>query len=156
MPEFELYTVEPVGIAIIPFIVTAAYTNPGGYPIAEWFLAIPDEKCSFFAQRLRFRVRSFPPGEIELTEQLMIREALEQAKLRLRQYLFETKEAKGSQAYFHSSDVVESNKDFFVHYWIRGQCAEHLEKIADATEHDPLRNFLMGVMSLPKIHCQDL
>src|SRR5438045_9435018 len=114
MPQYKIYAVEPMNFPTVPLIVTTAYANAGGYPRAEWFVAIPDEQSTFFAQRIRFDVRNFPAGPFQLDEDVMLREALDEASLKLRCFLNERREAAGHVSGFRSPDIREDNTNLFI------------------------------------------
>lgn len=156
MPQYKIYAVEPMGFPTVPLIVTTVYANPGGYPRAEWFLAIPDDESTLFATRIKYSVKSFPPGPFELNEDLMLREALDQATLQLRSYLFKMRKTDSPVSGFRTPDIREENKNLFMHYWIRGECLTQIEKITATTEFVPLKDDLDHVRSLPKLIRTDL
>ncbi len=156
MAQYKVPTIEPFTTRAAPFIVTTAYTNAGGYLKAEWFLVVPDDRCTGFAQRACFTVKAFPPGEFQLDEDLMLQDALGQAKVRLSRYLDEQRAAAGERGGSRFPSIEESDKRFFVRYWIHGECVDSLERIRCDTECQPLTEFLRWVVTLPKIERQDL
>lgn len=155
MPQHKLYAIEPWDTLAIPFIVTTAYQNLGGYPKAEWFLAVPDSDCTFFARRIRFNIKNFPAGEVELDEAFMLREAFEQAKSQLRVHLAKINVRRNFHVEPSTLIIREENEDFFVHCWVRNICKDQIANIAQKTEHEPLANFLNWVIDLPQIEVQD-
>jgi len=150
MAQYKIFAVEPMGFPTVPLIVTAAYTNHGGYPRGEWFLAIPDDADSFFGGRITYSYKSFPQGPFSLSEDVILREALDEAKLRLRRYLFEKRTGGFPIAGFREADVREDNKNLFMHYWLMGQCMTQLERISKATQFQALEMDLHHVLQLPR------
>src|SRR5512147_2698194 len=90
-PTYRVHLAAPLGLIDTPFIVTTAYTTATGQPRAEWFLVIPDGKGMLFSQRNRLDLSTFPDSHVTCDEELLLNEALDQAKLRLRRYILENK-----------------------------------------------------------------
>ena len=155
MPQYKIYAGEPMGFPTVPVIVTTAYANHGGYPRGEWFLAIPDDRHSLFALRIVFAFTSFPEGPFQLNEDTVLREALDEAKLRLRRYLFEARDPQ-NQPSFREADIREDNRNLFMHYWLRGECMDQLERIFRITEFAPLQTDLQHVLELQRPERRDL
>jgi len=153
-PQFKFYFVEPSDTIVRPFVITTAYTNPGGYAKAEWFLAIPG--ASLFAQVTRFNARSFEGSPIVLDENFMLQEVYEQAQLKLRQYVFEKYQVRGLMELFGTPRFVETEPKALVHYWLRSECVEQISAIARSTDCQPLQSFLESVVSLQPIVRRDL
>lgn len=149
MPQFKIYAAEitqlgPAGVAII-----AAFANPGGYPRAESFLLIPDEK-TIFSQLLQFDVKSFKDSPVELTEDFMLGEALQQAKIDLGLYLQQCHHAGGYPPPPNSPNILPDTINLLVHVWIRGTCP-HLGEVYNKSEYEPLRDAIRPILNLPVI-----
>lgn len=155
-PQFKFFFVEPFDTVLRPFVITTAYTNSGGYVKAEWFLVIPGEKASLFAQVTRFDARSFEGSPVVLDESFMLQEVYEQAQLKLRQYVFEKYQARGLMEFFGTPRFVEAEPKALVHYWLRGECVEQISAIARNTDCQPLQSFLEAIGSLQPIVRRDL
>jgi len=156
MPQYKVFAVEPLGDATVPIIVTTAYTNPGGYHNGEYFVAIPDKECTFFAQRTRFSVKAFPPGGTVLDEDFVLREVLDQALLRLRTYVAQRGITLPPAVRTFRPDILEDTKSLLVHRWIRGVCQDQLVRIAKTTAHEPLTEFIRWVAGLETTDQTDL
>ncbi len=156
MPQYKVYAVEPLGEASVPIVVTTAYANAGGYPRGEYFVAIPDKECTFFAQRTKFSTTAFPAGGVALNEELILREVLDQALLYLRTYIAKRGITLPPAAHAFRPEVREDNNNLFVHRWIRGACPDQLVRIAKTTEHQPLYDFIRWVARLDKVDYTDL
>ena len=151
MPQFKVYAAEVARMGDVAVIITTAYTNPGGYPRAEYFLIIPDEKCSVYANLFSFDVKSFEDSPIKLNEELMLDEALNQARIDLRLHLAKLSDPRGIVLSHKAPEVLEDNRNLLVHLWIRGQCAQRLVDVAKKTDFEPLRGFLKLIVNLPTI-----
>lgn len=153
---FQVHVADPIGFEESPFIVTTAYTNPGGYPKGEWFLVVPDGEGNSFAQRLRLEDNAFPEGPVQFDESFLLKEMLSQAKLRLRRYIMETKGKEALPLLAKRMDALPSDPSLFVNFWLRGVFADSLAGIRNMTECDPLRDFLSWVFELPTLRSIDL
>lgn len=150
MAKYEFYAVEitrfgPVGVAIV-----TAYTNPGGYPRAESFLLIPDKK-TIFSQKMSFDVKSFQDSPVELTEDFMLAEALQQAKIDLGQYIQES----GNPPHPDSPNFSKDNINLLVHTWIRGTCP-HINEVYKKTGLEELKDAMRPILNLPVIEREGL
>src|SRR3970040_261663 len=92
-PVFRVHLADPLGFVDTPVIVTTAYTTAKGQPRAEWFLVVPESKGLLFAQRNKLDYETFPDSRVKFDEELLLDEALDQARLRLRRYILENKES---------------------------------------------------------------
>lgn len=155
-PSFRVHVADPLGLVDMPFIITSAYTNRGGYPVGEWFLIVPENKKHPFAQRTRLNYKEFPAGTVSFDEEFLFNEMLNQAKLRLHQYILEQKGPEWFSLLAKRLDVLSSNQNLFVNLWLRGGYSECLESIHKKTECEPLADFLEWVCRLPKFTTQDL
>jgi hypothetical protein len=151
MSDFKIFNIESIRWNVMPFIVTTAYTSEDCRKIAEWFLSIPDDDCSFFSQAIIFT--EFQPGEILLDEDFMLKEALEQAKKKFRQYM-SYHELDGKDNW--PINILEDNRNMFVSLWLRSEYDEHLRWIFNGTNHVPLQELLRWVFSLKKNDYQDM
>jgi len=156
MPKFNVYAGEIAGLGEVAVIITTAYTNAGGYPRAEYFLIIPDDKCTGYAHRLFFDVQSFQDSPIELNEQLMLAEALNQARIDLRLYLAKSVQGSGIALPHAGPAIIEDNSNLLVHLWLRGKCAERIVEVASKTDYPPLKDLLRAIAKLPTISKQGL
>ncbi len=155
-PQFHFYYVEPFDTVLRPFVVTTAYSKPGCYPKGEWFLAIPDEKNSFFSQATTFNTGSFRGSPISLDANFILQEVYEQAQVKLRQYLFDKCEARGRLELFPTPRLVEAEPKALVHYRLRDECSQQLTFMLKQTECEPLRSYLEAIQRLPPIVRHDL
>jgi hypothetical protein len=129
--------------------ICTSYLNASGYPRAESFFLIPDEKETMRAIRLRFDVKSFDDSPIELTEDFMLEQALGQLNIDLVHYLDDTH--KNFSEMLDRSDLIQTRDiKFLVHVWVRGTC-KRLQEVYSMTECDPLRNALRPILNLPTI-----
>lgn len=155
-PKYQIYLADPLGFSDNPFIVTTAYTNIGGYPKGEWFLVVPEEKGKLFAQKTRLDCKTFPEGPVVFDEEFLLNDMLEQAKLKLRAYIFETNGEKALGLLSKRLDVLPSNQNLFVNFWLHGNYRECLAQIQQKTECGPLAEFLGWVLDLPALSVRDL
>ena len=155
-PQFKFYHIEPFDTVLRPFVVITAYSKPGCYPKAEWFLAIPDEQNSFFSQVTSFNAGSFEGSPIALDASFMLQEVYEQAQVKLRQYLFDKYEARGLLELFPTPRFVEGEPKALVHYRLRDECNHQLTSILRQTECEPLRSFMEAIGRLQPIVRRDL
>ena len=155
-PKYQIYLADTLGLSDNPFIVTTAYTNVGGYPKGEWFLVVPEGMGKLFAQRTRLEYTAFPEGPVVFDEEFLLNDLLEQAKLKLRAYIFETNSEKKLGLLSKRLDVLPSNHNLFVNFWLHGSYRECLAEIQQKTECGPLADFLAWVLELPALSVRDL
>ena len=153
---FRIHQADPLGLADIPFIVTSAYTNAAGLPRAEWFLVIPENKGILFSQRNKLDLNSFPEGHIKFDEEFMLNEALDQAKLRLRRYIQESKGSEASLLLATATNVQVSDINHLVRLWMRGSCCGCLSEMRAKSECAVLVDTLVWIHGLPMLATQDL
>ncbi|MGA7181306.1 MAG: hypothetical protein WBX11_17210 [Thiobacillaceae bacterium] len=155
-PSFRIHRAYAVGFPDIPFIITTAYTNDLGYPTGEWFLVVPEGEGVLFAQRTKLEHKAFPYGPVSFDEEFLLNEVLDQARLRLGRYIFET---KGDGALFWLSKRVHllpSNQNHLVSLWMRDSYCGCLSEIRARTDCIPLAETLGWIHSLPKLTIDEL
>lgn len=155
-PSFRVHLADPLGFTDTPFIITTVYTSVLGYPEGEWFLVIPSGKGLLFAQRTKLDYKTFPEGPVSFDEEFLLNELLDQAKLRLRKYSFETKGDDALSLLSKRLDVLPSNQNLLVNLWMRATYSECLSDIQTKTECVPLAIFLGWVRRLPTLSSNDL
>ena len=148
-PDFRVHVADPMGFADQPVIITAVYTDHAGYPKGEWFLIVPDDDKSLFARQTRLKFREFPSGPVSFDEEFIFNEVLSQAKLRLRQYIIETKGGEAFSLLSKRLDELTSNQNLLVNLWMRGDYSECLNRIHGKTGCKKLTEFLDWLISLP-------
>ena len=153
---FRIYLADPLGLADIPFIVTAAYTNAAGQPRAEWFLVIPENKGLLFSQRSTLDQDSFPDSRIKFDEEFMLAEALEQAKLRLRRYILENKGSNAPLLLATATGVQPGDQNHLAKLWMRGSCCGCLSEMRAKSKCPALIDTLVWIHGLPMLATQDL
>lgn len=156
MAKFKVYQIEPLGMATVPMLITTGYTNPGGYFKAEFFLAIPDAPPYFKAQRFRFNEKTFEPGATKLDEDFMLRLAYQRAYPSLLEFVRTASKKNGTELYARKPEVLESERELILNYWITGACNEHLVSIGRETEVSELTEYIKWVLTLPDFDKRDL
>ena len=73
MAKYQIFSAKTSRFGELSIVIVTAFFNPGGYPLGESFLLVPDDKEPIFAKSLRFVVKSFPDSPIELNEDFMDR-----------------------------------------------------------------------------------
>ena len=154
MAQFKIWSAEVTWLGPVGVVIATAFTNAGGYPRAESFLLLPDNQ-TFFAKKLKFDVKSFEESPVELNEELMLGEALQQAKNDLGVYFESRIEAGGFTPPPDSPNVAEANINLLVHVWIRGTCS-HLREVHKKTEYEPLAEAIRPILGLPIMHSEKL
>ncbi len=155
-PAFRVHLVDPLGSVDTPFIVTTAYTTAGGQPRSEWFLVVPEDKGMLFAQRNKLGLDSFPDGRVKFDDDLLLKEALDQAVLRLRRYILET---KGSFAPLLLSSQIKpqtTDHNYLVKLWMRGSYCGCLSEIRAKSECQALVDTMVWIHGLPMLAMEDL
>jgi hypothetical protein len=149
-PTFEIHTADPLGFVECPFIMTTAYTKDGAYPQGEWFLVVPEGKGIVLAQRVRLDVPDFSENLIKVDAKFLLSELLEQAKLRLRGYIFETRGSDSLALLSKRLETLPSNEGLLVSYHMRGIFDSCLDEISSRTKCPALSEFLTSVLELPR------
>ncbi len=155
-PTFRVHLADPLGSIGIPFIVTAVYTTASGLPRSEWFLVVPEDKGMLFAQRNRLNLDIFPDSRVKFDEELLLNEALDQATLRLRRYILETKGSFAPLLLATPSKMQSSDHNHLVKLWMRGSCCGCLSEIRAKSECAPLVETLVWIHGLPMLAAEDL
>jgi hypothetical protein len=153
---FRVHLADPLGLADIPFIVTAAYTNAAGLPRAEWFLVIPENKGMLFSQRNKLDLNTFPESRMKFDAEFMLSEALEQAKLRLRRYIVENKGSDAPLLLATATGVQPGDQNHLARLWMRGSCCGCLSEMRAKSECAALTDTLVWIHGLPMLATQDL
>ena len=156
MPTFKVYQIEPLGTAAVPILITTAYTNPGGYFKAEYFLAIPDADPYFKAERFRFNEKTFESKAAVLDEQFMLRLAFQRGKLSLLSFTRAAAQNYDSALYPRNPEVIESDRELLLNYWMTGADTEHLIQIGHETDVEELREYIEWILTLPNVDRRDL
>lgn len=147
MPQFKIYSAEVRQFGEPAAIICAAFTNPGGYPRAESFVLLPDEKRSLRATQLSFSVKSFEGSPVDLNEEFMMMEALGQAKIDLGMHLHELQKA-GVPFVSASPAIVETNFQALVAGHVHGVLPQ-LSAVHAKTELQELEDLLSWILKLP-------
>ena len=155
-PTFRVHVTPPLGLVDAPFIVTAVYTTAAGLPRAEWFLVIPDSKGILFSQRNTLDHRTFPDNRVNFDEELLLNEALDQAKLRLRRYILENKGSFAPLLLATETEVQPCDHNYLVKLWMRGSYCGCLSEIRAKSECQVLIDTLVWIHGLPMLTATDL
>jgi hypothetical protein len=155
-PAFRVHLSTPLGLVDTPFIVTAVYTTEEGLPRSEWFLVIPEGKGVLFSQRNKLDLATFPDDHIILDEELLLNEALDQATLRLRQYILENNKKAAPMLLAMPTDMRLSDHYHLAKLWMRGSCCGCLSEIRAKSECSALSDTLVWIHGLPMLASSDL
>ncbi len=155
-PTFRVHLADPLGLADTPFIVTTAYSTASGLPRAEWFLVIPKGKGLLYAQRNKFDFKIFPDERVDFNEELLLEEALDQAKLRLRRHVLENKGSLAPMLLAKPTKVQPSDHNYLAKLWMRGSCCGCLSEMRAKSECAALVDTLVWVHGLPMLAMDDL
>jgi hypothetical protein len=154
--QYKLYLIEPIGLATVPFIVTTAYTNPGGYFKGEYFLAIPDQEGFLRAQRFRFNQKSFDIKQATLDENFVLKLVYQRGYGELIKFSRTAAQKHGVALYPRRPEVIETDSDLILSYWMAGTHVKHLSDIGQKTECTELRDHIEWVLTLPDVDKRDL
>ncbi len=155
-PTFRVHLVDPLGFVDTPVIVSTAYIDAKGYPKAEWFLVIPEEKGLLIAQRNKLDSTTFPEDRVAFNEELLLNEALDQAKLRLRRHILEHNEKISPLLLASPTQVQLSDHNHLVKLWMRGSYCGCISEIRGKSECVPLIDTLAWIHGLPMLAIGDL
>jgi hypothetical protein len=155
-PAFRIHLAAPLGFVDTPFIITTAYTNAKGLPRAEWFLVVPQDKGLLFAQRNKLDHKTFPDNRVKFDEELLLNEALDQAKLRLRRHIAENKAKLSPLLLATSTETQPGDQDHLVKLWMRGSYCGCLSEIRAKSECPALVETLVWIHNLPMLATGDL
>jgi len=153
---YKVYDIEPMGMASTPLLVTAVYTNSGGHFKGEFFLAVPDDPPFFQSQGLRFNEKTFRAGGAALDETFMLKLVYQRAMLVLRSFVRDAARKNGAALYPRRPEVLESDRESLLGYWMTGSCPDHLVEINRRTKCDELKEYIEWVLMLPEVEKQDL
>lgn len=154
-PVFRIHQADPLGLVDTPLIITAAYAT-AGKPISEWFLIVPEGKGMVFAQRNKLDQTSFPNGPMPLDEDLLLNEALDQARLRLRRYILENKGHFAPLLLARPVDVQAAAPQKLAQLWMRGSYCGCLSEIRAKSGCTPLIDLMVWIHGLPMLAACDL
>ena len=155
-PSFRVHLVDPLGFVDTPFIVTTAYATAAGLPRAEWFLVVPEGKGVLFAQRNTLDQKSFPDTRVKIDEGLLLNEALDQARLRLRRYILENKGNFAQLLLAKQIETQASDHNHLVRLWMRGSYCGCLSEMRAKSECPSLIDTLVWIHGLPMLATNDL
>jgi hypothetical protein len=155
-PIFRVHLAAPLGMVDTPFIVTSTYTTAAGLPRAEWFLVIPEGKGMLVSQRITLDHKTFPDGRVQFDEDLLLNEALDQAKLRLRRYILENKGSDAPILLASPLNVELGDHNHLVKVWMRGSYCRCLSEIRAKSECSALAETLVWIHGLPMLSTNDL
>jgi hypothetical protein len=155
-PTFRIHLADPLGMVDTPFVITTAYSNAAGYPKAEWFLVVAEDKGTLFAQRNKLDLNTFPESRVKFDEELLLNEALDQAKLRLRRYVLENKGSLAPLLLAKPVEMQASDHNHLVKLWMRGSYCGCLSEIRAKSECTPLIDTLVWIHGLPMLATSDL
>ncbi len=155
-PTFRIHLAQPHGMVDTPVIVSTTYTSAAGHAEAEWFLVIPEDKGVLFAQRNKLDLQSFPDEHVIFDEELFLEEALDQAILRLRRYILETKESSAPLLLSTPTTVQPDDHDHLVKLWMRGSYCGCLSEIRAKSKCSPLIDTLVWIHGLPMLATGDV
>jgi hypothetical protein len=155
-PVFRVHLADPLGFVDTPFIVTAAYTTARGQPSAEWFLVVPEDKGLLFAQRNKLDYDTFPDDRVKIDDELLLNEALDQARLRLRRYILEHKGDLAPYLLATPTGVHADDHNHLVRLWMRGSYCGCLSEIRAKSGCSALTDTLVWIHGLPMLAASDL
>jgi len=155
-PTFRVHLAEPLGSVDTPCFVTTAYTSAKGLPRSEWFLIIPEGKGLLIAQRNKLDHSTFPDSRVKFDEQLLLDEALDQAKLRLRRHILENKGSFAPLLLAKDIDIRPSDHGHLVKLWMRGSFCGCLSEMRAKSECSALIDTLVWIHGLPMLTTDDL
>ncbi|MBI5006786.1 MAG: hypothetical protein HZB95_06630 [Nitrosomonadales bacterium] len=155
-PSFRVHLADPLGFVDTPFIITTAYTNAKEMPRAEWFLVVPEGKGLLFSQRSKLDLQTFPDDRVQFDEELLLNEALDQARLRLRRYLQENKEKLSPLLLAKQTELQPSDHTHLAKVWMRGAYCGCLSEIRAKSECQALIDTLVWIHGLPMLTIGDL
>ncbi len=142
-------------VRITPFgppavVITTAFKNPGGYYKGESFSIFPEPHPGRVFTGIGFRQKTFEDSPITLTEEFMLDEALEQAKIDLTSYIQERYCGKEFPLLTGDLRFEPVNAQFLVHLHIRG-AGEFLWDVENKTNCDDLKKAIGSVFNTPKL-----
>jgi hypothetical protein len=150
-PSFRIHLADPLGLVDTPFIITTVHSNPGGYPRAEWFLVVPEGKGVLFSQRVTLDHKTFPDSRVKFDEELLLSEVLDQAILRLRRYILETKGDTAQLMLARRIEVQPGDHNHLVKLWMRGSYCGCLSEIRAKSECPAWTDTLVWIHGLPML-----
>lgn len=155
-PTFRVHLTDPLGFVDTPFIVTTAYTTPKEQPRAEWFLVVPEGKGQLFSQRNKLDLPTFPDNRVRFDEELLLNEALDQARLCLRRHVQEKNDKLAVLLLSKPTDVHPCDQDHLVKVWMRGAYCGCLSEIRAKSECPALIDTLVWIHGLPMLATSNL
>jgi hypothetical protein len=154
-PAFRIHLADPLGFTDCPLILTAVYPAKNGLG-AEWFLIIPEGKGSLLSQSSRLEHLPPPDSRLHIDEQLLLDEALDQARVRLRRYVLENKGTSAPLLLATPTAMHPADHHYLVRLWMRGAYCGCLSEIRAKTHCPALADNLAWIHSLPMLTLGEL
>jgi hypothetical protein len=156
LSTFRVHLTDPLGFVDSPIIITTAYTTPKELPRSEWFLIVPEGKGLLFSQRSKLDLSTFPEKRMRFDEELLLEDALDQARLRLRKYIQEKKEKLSPLLLAKQTEVQASNQEHLAKVWMRGAYCGSISEIRAKSECPALIDTLIWIHGLPMLTIGDI
>jgi hypothetical protein len=151
---YKIYHIDLPYVDGLSFLVVAGFDEGNSKLTSEWFLAIPDEQCTFHGERAVVETGDMSADHELLTEEGLMNFALHGATLKL--WSYERDAATKQERPFRRPALLEDNKNFFISYWWAGRCLGHITKIMEMTLLHSLRDDLQRVAASPRLKRQEL
>jgi hypothetical protein len=109
-----------------------------------------------FSQRNKLDLTTFPESRIEFDEELLLNDALDQAKLRLRRYILENKGSNAALLLAAPTNTKPADHTHLVKLWMRGSCCGCLSEMRAKSECPTLIETLLWIHGLPMLTAIEL
>ncbi len=137
-----------------PLIIISACSDKGKL-YSEYFIFVQDSEKSFYTQSMSCKEREISTG-IKLDINFMMNYALESAKAKLSNHLYQKYKKTQERAYpYNQYELSETDPSALVRLYMRAQYSEKIEIIIKGNMCPKLFEFLSDLISLPKMRLGD-
>ena len=155
--SFKTYRIESNVIGYPAFAVCAAY-RAGAYLKAESFVLVQtsDTETTSMAQRISFSNNAGPDCPVVFDEAFALEEAVRQAEVDFSIYMHDRNFASSAPLSWPKKQLTEVAPHRLISLWAYSPLNEQLQRVRDATQCEPLSDYLNSFRSLPTIKLSPL
>lgn len=151
---YRVYSAQVTRFGKPAVVITTSFRKSGKF-YGEMFCIFLDANIKMESKIINFGWRPSDGASVALTEEFMLEEALEQARVCLKRHI--ENQCLGKEILLSSGELGFDLVDimFLVRLWVRGS-GEFLLGIQNKTRCDGLREELEPIFKLPKLICKEI
>ena len=153
MTTIKAYKFSHPIIGNIALIFIVGYKNPGGYLKGESHVIFSDCGNQNQSDSIRFEQTPHNDGPMHVTEDVMADLALDQAKLRIKNFVETLPELR--RQFFEAASVSLADSQDLFHAWVR-QKFPQMHQISFQSESEELREFIQSFTKYSTINVSEL